>query len=215
MKKLTWTLVLVWVLMAVVPAFAGSAEDAASAYGPVLELYAEGLSGNEDIILSDSEEFNYSAWQDSMDAGVAPAEAIGYVLYDLNGDGSPELIIADMTPEQLLEGLVFDIWAIRDGEAKLIRRGWERWRLYLTGPDEDGHWGFYQEGSSGFDNSVFEQGRFLNGEAVTEHSLVYEAGDDVPWQLDAAGIDEETAYATIDAWNALVVPVEGLMPFTE
>ena len=215
MKRLVWLMVMVLMLAAVVAVSAGSAEDIDSAYQPIMDLYTEGLSGNEEVILSDSDQFNYSAWQCCIDAGADPLKAIGYTLIDLDGNGTKELIIADATEEQLLEGIVFDIWAVRDGEAVLVRRGWERWRLYLTGQNDDGCYGYYQEGSSGYTNETFELGSFRNGEAVTVHTLEFEMERDDPWQLDAAAVNEETAYDTVDAWIGGVIRVEPLNSFAE
>ena len=212
MKRLVWLMVLVWVAAAAVPAFAGSAEEIDPAYRTILDLYTEGLSGNEEVILSDSDQFNYSAWQCCIDAGVNPAKSIGYALIDLDGDGVTELIIADATEEQALEGIVFDIWTVRGGEAVNIRRGWERWRLYLTAQDGEGRYGYYQEGSSGYTNESFELGAFRSGEAVTEHTLEFDSERAEQWQLDGAAVNEETAYDTIDTWNAGIIRV--VLPYS-
>lgn len=216
MLRKEWKRIICLAVLAVLAVAGAAAEGAGEmdpAYVPVMELYREGLSGNEEVILSGNADFNLSAWQGCMDSGVAPTEALGYTLKDLDGDGAPELLIADATAEQMLEGIVFDVWTVRDGKAVLLRRGWDRWRLYLTGQNSDGTWGFYQEGSSGATNSVYELGTFRGGEAVTEHTLAFEAENENPWLLDSAAIDEETAYTTIDDWSARVVPAEGLALF--
>ncbi len=215
MKRLICCLVFVWVaLAAVVTASADAVQDMDPAYGPVMDLYRAGLAGREDVIWADSDDFNFSAWQCCLDWGIDPPASVGFALIDLDGNGSPELVIADATEDQKLEGIVFDVWAVSDGEAVLIRRGWERWRLYLTAPDEEGRYGFYQEGSSGASNSVFDQGRFRNGEAVTEHTLEYDGESAVLWQMDENAVSEEEANAALDTWTADLIRVD-VIPFSD
>lgn len=214
MKRFVVILAALALLTAAVPVSAGSAEGMDPAYEAVMQAYRAGLSGNGESISSGTEDFNSSAWLGCADMDIDPAVSVGYALMDLDGDGRAELLIGDATSDRLLEGVIFDVWTVFDGEAVLIRRGWERWRLYLAAPDADGCWSFYQEGSSGASNSVYDRGRFLNGKAVTEHTLEYDEEYADLWHLDGAGISEEAALATVDAWSADLVPVE-LTPFAE
>ena len=215
MKKVIICLALVaFMLSGILPSFAETPEEADPAYGAVMNMYREGLSGNEAVIYSESDDFNFSAWQGFLDWDKDPMACVGYALIDLDADGSRELLIGDASEEQYMEGLIFDVWAVCDGEAVLIRRGWERWRLYLTAPDEEGRYGFYQEGSDGASSSIFDRGRFLNGKGETRHTLEYDGENANPWQLDGAAVSEEEALALLEDWTSDLIRVE-LIPFAD
>ena len=211
MKKfMIWILVLgLWtgVCMAEADTAPGNIED----YRTVVDLYLAGLAGDENVLAGN--EFNFSAYICCETSEIDPFEGIGYTLLDLDADGTGELIIADATEEQLLEGIVFDVWTLRDGEPALVIQGWERNRLYLTAPDAEGRWGYYQEGSSSAFESSWSLGTFTDGAAVLLHDLEYnEEAADV-WTLDGEPVDEQTVNDTLLAWPADVVQVE-LIPFS-
>ena len=203
---------LLWILAAVLPA-AGCAESIPDGYSGIMELYRRGLAGDEEVLFDASEQFNYAAYQCCLDWGIDPASSVGYAVMDLDGDGTEELLIADATEDQKMEGIVFDVWTLVDGQPVLLLRGWDRYRLYLTAQDERGSYGFYREGSSSAFDSTYEQGRFYPSEARTEHVLEYNEENTDLWQLDGKGVDEGTAYATINEWSGPVIRI-GLSPIS-
>ena len=201
-----------WILLAA--AAPAAAEGMDPAYGRIMDLYRAGLSGDESVIMSGSDDFNFSAWQDCQYSDMDPLSAVGYALADLDGDGNSELVIADATEEALLEGIVFDVWTVRDGAAVLIGRGWDRNRLYLTPPDEEGRYGYYQEGSSSAFESSYTFGRFEPGGPVTLHVLEFNSEAAEVWRLNGEPVSEEIARAVIDGWSAGTVRIP-LTPFAQ
>ena len=197
--------------LALLPA-GGTAEGEEALYGGILDMYTAGLGGDDNVIMKD--DFNFEAWENSTYAEGDPLATVGYILLDLDADGDRELIIADATEQQLSDGIVFDIWTLENGAPVLLARGWGRNRLYLTDPDPEGCYGFYREGSDSAFMSIWEQGLFRDGEAVTVHTLVYDEEAEILWMLDDAGLDEDTAYNMIDGWRSGVIGLS-LIPLSE
>lgn len=102
----------------------------------------------------------------------------GYVQMDLNGDGSPELLLGWLGNEfwNLNEGYVFAIYTLVDGQPILAGEGWER-NTYVLGTD--GY--LYNCGSSGADRTEWNKYRFdpaAEGYLETvEHVSVPENGE--------------------------------------
>ena len=207
---------LIWILIMGLLAGASLAENETSAgnmedYLSVVDLYLAGLAGDEDVLAGN--EFNFSAYICCKTAEIDPFESIGAALLDLDADGIQELIIGDATADQLLEGIVFDIWTLRDGMPALVMQGWERNRLYLTSPDAEGQWGYYQEGSSSAFESSWSRGTFTDGTPVPLHGLEYNEEAASVWMLDGEPADEQTVSEILSTWPADVVQTE-LTPFS-
>ena len=207
---------LIWILVFILSAGACMAENEANSGNPedyrrILDLYLAGLAGDEDVL--EGNEFNFSAYICCQTSELDPFESVGYTLLDLDADGIRELVIADATEEQLLEGIVFDVWTLRDGEPVPVIQGWERNRLYLTAPDAEGRWGYYQEGSSSAFESSWSIGTFADGAAVLLHALEYNEEAASVWTLDGEPADEQTVNEALTTWPADAVQTE-LTPFS-
>ena len=174
------------------------------AYARVLDMYYAGLSGDESV--TESDDFNFSAWMCAVYAETDPLYVIGYTCLDLDGDGNDELLIADATPDQSGDGIIFDVWTAANGEPVLAQRGWERYRLYLTARNADGAYGFYREGSDSAFESIYEKGVYTQDGPVTMNVLEYNEEYPELWRLDGVGVDENTANATIKLWSSEVIP---------
>lgn len=93
-------------------------------------------------------------------------ETLGYLLRDLDGDGVDELIFGENADWEW-NGIVYDIYTLRDGQLVHVLDGWERSRYYLC---ENGC--IAHEGSSGaFEGSYsyyqYQDGALTLVEAVT------------------------------------------------
>ena len=95
----------------------------------------------------------YWAWTDTDSL----LDRTGYVQMDLNGDGSPELLLGWLENDiwNLNEGYVFAIYTLVDGQPILAVEGWER-STYVLGTDGC----LYHCGSSGADRTEWDKYRF-------------------------------------------------------
>ena len=127
---------------------------------------------------------------------------IGYLVEDLDGNGTPELLIGVMDGENFTDRLLFDLYTLTDGEPVTLFQGWERNRWFLL---SDGR--FYNYGSASAEYSwtsafTLEDGALVASEGIALYST-NEA--DSYFQLDPHGEDGEAlmndeAEAQLDAW---------------
>ena len=137
-------------------------ENTRDAYDTVIEnlnQYLQGEDYDEDLVP------DTVYLQRAREQG--DAESVGYALEDLDEDGSDELLIGYIPPEDFDGGADMDFWllyTIRDGKAKLVTESWDRNRHYLC---SDGT--VYWEGSDGAFASSVSRMQFEYGELfVTE-----------------------------------------------
>ena len=204
MKRMLIVLAALFALGRTAGARAEDAQSAFSAFDPVLDMVIAGLSGDESV--QESDDFNISMLQCALTDGKDPVKSVGLEYMDLDGNGVPELILGQ-TENEWEDRFLFDIWALRDGKPVLAARGWERNRLYLTYDFQSETYSLYNEGSNSAFESLWRTGAIRGGEAVWEHTLVYnsEDGKKETWTLDGKIIAEEEAEALTEQWK------EGLM----
>lgn len=115
-------------------------EDEKACYGPILDMFYEGITTNWD-----SYEGAWSAY--GLDQSVqdisylwlmrysnAELSEIGYQLTDLNGDGIRELIVSPIPEDSdydLEDTIIYDLYTIHDGTAVHLASSGERDRFYL------------------------------------------------------------------------------------
>lgn len=141
----------------------GSTSSNATAYGPVaegIEVNPAGGSSFDEaaytVTIDFLKEKIYTGWgeTDPSDYDYSyiyryPDTVFGYVQTDLNGDGSPELLIGTNDVSYLGVTEIYDIYALDpSGQSRHILSGGERDRFYIT---QDGT--IWEQGSSGADSS--------------------------------------------------------------
>ena len=117
-------------------------DDFVAAYRPVLsKYYGAYTSGNN------TAEY---AWDNGISEMIAYSQNAGYALLDLNGDGTPELVVGGLGTNSFSNGMVYDLYTLVDGQPVQLACSQARSRYYLRA---DGS--VLNEGSNGAGNSVF------------------------------------------------------------
>ncbi|MDE6362758.1 MAG: hypothetical protein K2L86_00580 [Lachnospiraceae bacterium] len=108
---------------------------------------------------------------------------LGYLIEDLNGDGTEELIFgANVSDKEstndVWNGIVYDVYTVSDGKLVHVLDGWERNRYYLCGNGM-----IANEGSGGAANSNYSYYTFDGLKLNLVESVLYDAAKDTdhPW----------------------------------
>ena len=175
------------------------------AYEPILNLVRKGLDGDRDVL--EQEELNPVIYMDSHYGN----RNVGWTLLDLDRNGTEELLIGRSAWQAEKDILwIFDIWTIKEEQAQLFARGWERNRMYLT--QESGNsYGLYFEGADSAFESIFEHFLIRDGRLTGQETLLAftDMGTDtVSWTLNETEIDEDRAEEMIGKWKSAICQVD-------
>lgn len=189
------------------PASAGSA---LSAYGDVLDWHYRCCTGivSFDEIAEHGFEPTYCAESPDHD---------GFVLRDLDGDGSPELIVmSNGSKFDVIESPVYAVYTLVDGTPARLLYSWVRNRYFLR---VDGS--FYNEGSNGAAYSIYGLIRVVDGGLTYEYVLSdediwhYTTDNDYDFSNDAT-IPADRAEALIAQFGSgLENDPDGFVSFAE
>ncbi len=168
-------------------------------YQSVLDMTLAGILAEEE---PEGEEFNAFCRLMTLPGDTGRLDAVGYAFADLDGDGAEELIIGETARDEILDGMILDIWTMREGTPALVCRGWDRYRFYLIAGEEAGTLALYTEGSSGASESQFEYGVIREGTWQVLHRLDFNAEAASPWSLDGEPCDEEAAQLLLRDWES-------------
>lgn len=184
----------------------GSQEDflqgEAAAYQPILEWYYQSMMDIK------NGEYNYPKPSEygSCSPCIGSEEALGYLLMDIDGDGTEEFMIGASTPTYY-PMVIMDLYTLVDGSPVQVAYSIERGRLYMLDNHE-----IYFEGSSGaFDSSraIYE----LQGTDLILNDMIHsrkEDDDSCGWYRsldpseypDEGKLSEEEKDALIGAWES-------------
>lgn len=125
----------------------GSLPDA---YKEILDSVYEVLLGKEADDVAGGELIGVGVWEARIGRTVEEIlSCVGYTLYDVDGNGVQELIIAD-TGEGLWDNRILNMYTLHEDEPVMVLEGWARNRLYIL---NDGR--IYYEGSGGAAYTTF------------------------------------------------------------
>ena len=148
---------------------------------------------------------------------------LGYMIEDLDGDGTKELIFgANVSDEESTDdswdGIVYDVYTVSDGKLIHVLDGWERNRYYLCSNGM-----IANEGSGGAANSNFSYYTFDGLKLNLVESVIYDAAKDTdhPWfyskesEYDAENADPISEGQAEEIREKYTYLRPGFIPFTE
>lgn len=101
------------------------------AYAALLDRYAEAISETWDSAALMDANLPYLL---ALAYGEEPLENIGYAISDVEGDGSPELLIGSLTGDEYFGKMIFALFTLdQDGAASLLFESGEKNRYYYVG----------------------------------------------------------------------------------
>ncbi len=182
--------------------------DVSDAYQEVLNKYQTMINEKWDTNKAFEEKLS-SMVSDFVQMGYE--NQVGYVLYDLDLDGQPELLIGEMDTELPANRIVFDAYTEKDGKAVQLFESESRNRYYVV-EDEDGAVMIANEGSNGAASSGWIYYIYTDGELKVMQAVMYDASADEanPWFMaydddwDSSNdepISESDAQAIIDSYT--------------
>ncbi len=182
--------------------------DVSDAYQEVLNKYQTLINEKWDTNKAFEEKLS-SMVSDFVQMGYE--NQIGYVLYDLDLDGQPELLIGELDTELPANRIVFDAYTEKDGKAVQLFESESRNRYYVV-EDEAGAVMIANEGSNGAASSGWIYYIYTDGELKVMQAVMYDASADEanPWFMaydddwDSSNdepISESDAQAIIDSYT--------------
>ena len=138
-----------------------------------------------------------------------PLDNVGFTFMDLDGDGIWELIIGAIK-NAAQDPLVFEIWALKNGEPVMIAQSGSNNRYYLQYAVEDNLWSVAYEAENNAANRAVYYLQLQSGEFKVTQGIVFDAfaNEEAPWFMaydmdwdvsNDTPIDEDTANAVLDA----------------
>ena len=101
------------------------------------------------------------AWNNGLSEYIGYSNHVGYSLTDLDGDGTPELIIAGMGDANNSSGVIYDLYTLAGGQPVQLACSQARNRYLLR---TDGS--VLNEGSGGAGHSIFVLNRVVGSELM-------------------------------------------------
>ncbi len=196
------------------PAMAVTDEAALQLYTPVLDMYRTSVTEGWDVGQLDEHEMSYSL------AYIETArEDLGYRLIDVDGDGSPELLIGLIARSDIEVENILGMYTLENYQPKLVMIGWDRCSYFLLDDMTLLNYG---------SNSAYSGGRMLyalkDGELTVLDAVIhdYELNEAEPffrtqgsWEAaDGEHMTNEEADTLVQGWESRVIRI-GYLPLFE
>ena len=196
------------------PAMAVTDEAALQLYAPVLDMYRTSVTERWDVGQLDEHEMSYSL------AYIETArEDLGYRLIDVDGDGSPELLIGLIARSDIEVENILGMYTLENYQPKLVMIGWDRCSYFLLDDMTLLNYG---------SNSAYSGGRMLyalkDGELTVLDAVIhdYELNEAEPffrtqgsWEAaDGEHMTNEEADTLVQGWESRVIRI-GYLPLFE
>lgn len=127
--------------------------DYTQIYRSVLRRYVQLIQNPREPGDGETGVWEATSWLSKQEA----LESVGYAIYDISGDGVPELLVGAIESHAGRMGVgseIFAAYTVKNGRTTLAFEGWARSRFHWMGGSM-----FYYAGSSGASSSAFGQFR--------------------------------------------------------
>lgn len=184
-------------------------------YDEILRLYLTGLNAGWGASEFDENGLCYLAGY------LSSADELGYFLMDLDGDGTEELLVGQVSEEEdVYLGMFYDFYTIKEERLVQVTTSAERGRFYLC---MDGTIAY--EGSSGAFCSSNAFYTFTGTELELTEAVLYDAWEDEEnpyfysttdeWEDHSTPISQEEASAILSSHEYLEIPYTALSEVAE
>ncbi|MBQ2040682.1 MAG: hypothetical protein II482_00890 [Lachnospiraceae bacterium] len=129
-------------------------------------------------------------------------DRIGYAYMDMNNDGIDELMIGEITDDENLKGIVYDLYTMADREPVHVVSGWARNRFFVSGRSM-----LANEYSNGAAESgwLFYDVEANTGKMYPQIAFKYdEAADSGTWFIAYGSQTDEWESVDEDEWNEML-----------
>lgn len=113
-----------------------------SLYSPVLDMFYRNVqNGWQDLNLEDS---SIDSWEDPLSpnsvsylfywsySGIESLSDVGYAIIDIDGNGTPELLMAVMGDSEYYEDVIYNLYTYIDGDIVILASSGERFQYSLS-----------------------------------------------------------------------------------
>lgn len=145
------------------------------AYSALLDCYSEAISETWDSAALMDANLPYLL---TLVYGENPLENIGYAISDVEGDGSPELLIGSLTGDEYFGKMIFALYTLnQDGAVSLLFESGEKNRYYYVGENRFANLGQFSA------NEYFETTLKLEDSEMIDMTYTTQPADYVQFQL--------------------------------
>lgn len=117
-------------------------------------------------------------------------EEIGFAFYDIDGNGSPELLIGEVAPDDSYMGIIYDMYTVVDDEIISVLSSGERSRYYLC---DDNRIAFEGSGGAGYYYHMYYDFDGQAGTLQPKEAVIYDGEYDQkePWFYTFGSLDKK------------------------
>lgn len=153
-------------------------------YSDVLERYEVALDEEWDVDMLQSADMSYLyAFADHDE------DEFGFAFYDVDGNGTTELLIGEVAPANFYRGMIYDMYTMVEGKAISVLSSGERYRYYLC---EDNRIALEASGGAGYSYYMYYDFDGKTGSLKPKEAIIYDGEYDRenPWFYTSGSLDK-------------------------
>lgn len=154
-------------------------------YQDVLERFEVALDEDWDVDMLQSADMSYMYVFDSNGE-----DEVGFCFYDLDQNGTSELLIGKVVPGDFYKGMIFDMYTVINEKIVSVLSSGERYRYYLC---EDNRISLEASGGAGYSYYLFCDFDGGTGTLKPKEAIIYDSDYDRenPWFYTAGSLEKE------------------------